>query len=154
MYVAIPTLADRVSPVFDVAQSVVLVELDEAREVRRQTVPLHSQDIVRRAAELSQYGVNVLICGAVSWSLEELLCAAGIHVIPQTCGPVEEVLQAFATNRLDERAFLMPGCCGGRRRRWRGAGGCGRQGSASGGRARGGRQQGGVDGRRQKRGGR
>lgn len=138
MYVAIPVLADRVSPVFD-----------EAREVRRQTVPLHSQDIARRAAELSQYGVNVLICGAVSRPLEELLCAAGIHVIPQTCGPVEEVLQAFATDRLDERAFLMPGCCGGRRRRWRGAGGCGRVG-----RAPGGRRNRSSEGRGQNRGGR
>lgn len=149
MYVAIPVLADRVSPVFDVAQTVVLVELDAAREVRRQTVPLHSQDIARRAAELSQYGVNVLICGAVSRPLEELLCAAGIHVIPQTCGPVEEVLQAFATDRLDERAFLMPGCCGGRRRRWRGAGGCGRVG-----RAPGGRRNRSSEGRGQDRGGR
>jgi len=154
MYVAIPTLADRVSPVFDVAQNVLLVELDEAHEVYRQTVPLHSQDIAHRAAELAQYGVNVLICGAVSRPLEELLRAAGIHVIAQTCGPVEEVLRAFADNRLDQRAFLMPGCCGARRHRWHGAGGGGRHGRTAGGRARRGPQNGGGHGRRHKRGGR
>jgi predicted Fe-Mo cluster-binding NifX family protein len=122
MNVAIPTLEDRISPVFDVAQAIVVVELDGNRELGRQTVPLHSRDFARRGAELSQYGVTVLICGALSRPLEEVLCAAGIRVIPQTCGPVEEVLRAFAAGRLDDRAFLMPGCCGRRRRRQRGGG--------------------------------
>jgi predicted Fe-Mo cluster-binding NifX family protein len=124
MNVAIPTLEDRVSPVFDVAQAVILVDLDGDHERSRQTVALHSQDVARRAVELSQYGVNVLICGAVSRPLEVALSAAGIHVIPQTCGPVEEVLRAFAAGQLNDRAFLMPGCCG--RRRHRGGRGCGR----------------------------
>lgn len=121
MNVAIPTLEDRVSPVFDVAQAVVLVELDGDRELRRQTVPLHARDIARRVAELSQRDVNVLICGAISRPLEATLHAAGVRVIPQTCGPVEEVLQAFLADRLNDRAFLMPGCCGRGRRGWCGA---------------------------------
>ncbi len=130
MNVAIPTLEDRVSPVFDVAQAVVLVELDGDQELRRQTVPLHSQDVARRVAELSQHGVHVLICGAISRPLEAMLGTAGIRVIPQTCGPVEEVVRAFVAGRLNDRAFLMPGCCGRRRRGWRGArrrAGCGPQ---------------------------
>lgn len=122
MNVAIPALEDRVSPVFDVAQSVVLVDLDGGHERRRQTVALCSQDLLRRVAELRQHGVDVLICGAISRPLEALLRAAAIHVIPQTCGLVEEVLRAFAAGRLDDRAFLMPGRCGRRRRGWRGAG--------------------------------
>lgn len=121
MNIAIPTLEDRVSPVFDVAQAVVLVALDGDQELRRQTVPLHSQDVARRVAELSQHGVNVLICGAVSRPLEAALGAAGIRVIPQMCGPVEDVFRAFVAGRLNDRAFAMPGCCGRRRRGWRGA---------------------------------
>ncbi|HNQ22878.1 MAG TPA: NifB/NifX family molybdenum-iron cluster-binding protein [Phycisphaerae bacterium] len=116
MNVAIPTLQDRVSPVFDVAQQVVLVELDGGRERHRQLVALQARDLVRRVGELSQRGVDVLICGGISRPLDVLLQGAGIRVIPQTCGPVEEVLKAFVTGRLNERAFLMPGCCGRRRR--------------------------------------
>jgi predicted Fe-Mo cluster-binding NifX family protein len=121
MNVAIPTLANRVSPVFDVAQAIVVVELQADRELHRQTVPLLARDITRRVAELSHYAVNVLICGAISRPLEALVQAAGIHVIPQICGPVEDVLRAFIAGRLDDRAFLMPGCRGRRRRGWRGA---------------------------------
>lgn len=153
MNVAIPTLEARVSPVFDVAQMVVLVELDGDRELRRQTLPLHSQDVTRRVAELSQLGVQVLICGAISRPLEATLVAAGIRVIPQTCGPVEEVLRAYVAGQLNDRAYLMPGCCGGRRRRWHGAGSCGQHGRSPGGRARGGHQNRDGNGRRQKRGG-
>ena len=121
MNVAIPILDERVSPVFDVAQSVILVELDGVRELRRQTVAMHSQDLTRRVDELSQHDVNVLICGAISRPLEAMVVAAGIRVIPQTCGAVEEVVQAFVAGRLNDRAFLMPGCCGRRRHGWRGA---------------------------------
>lgn len=136
MNVAIPTLADRVSPVFDVAQTMVLVDLDGDRERSRQTVPLHSRDLGRRVAELTQHGVNVLICGAISRPLEALLRAAAIEVVPQTCGAVEEVLRAFVAGRLHEPEFLMPGCCGRRRRGWCGDGGGRRR---AGGRGRGAR---------------
>jgi predicted Fe-Mo cluster-binding NifX family protein len=120
MNVAIPTLENRVSPVFDVAQTVILVELNDHRELRRQTLTMHSQDLTRRVGELSQHDVNVLICGAISRPLEAMLGAVGIRVIPQTCGAVEEVVLAFVAGRLNDRAFIMPGCCGRRRHGWRG----------------------------------
>jgi predicted Fe-Mo cluster-binding NifX family protein len=123
MNVAIPTLDARVSPVFDVAQTVVLVEFDADHELRRQMIPLHSPDLARRVAALSQNEVNVLICGAISRPLEAMLMAAGIRVLSQTCGAVEEVLRAFMAGRLNDRAFLMPGCCGRRRQRRYGSGG-------------------------------
>jgi predicted Fe-Mo cluster-binding NifX family protein len=123
MNVAIPTLEARVSPVFDVAQTVVLVELDADRELRRRVIPLHSPDLARRVAALSENGVDVLICGAISWPLEAMVAAAGIRVVSQTCGAVEEVLRAFVGGRLNDRAFLMPGCCGRRRQRRYGSGG-------------------------------
>lgn len=120
MIVAIPTLEGRVSPVFDVARCVMVVELDGERELRRQTLALHSPDLTRRVAALTEQAVDVLICGAVSRPLEALLSAAGVRVISQTCGPVEDVLRGFIAGRLSDGAFLMPGCCGRRRQCRRG----------------------------------
>lgn len=124
-------LDNRVSPVFDVAKAAILLELDGDREVRRRLVTLHSQDPSRRVGELSQHAVNVLVCGAISRPLEAMLLAAGICVIPQTCGDIERVVQAFLTGHLDDCEFLMPGCCGRRRHAWRGL-----RGRAGGGRRR------------------
>lgn len=119
MKVAIPQWEGRVSPVFDVAGSLMLADVDAGTSQPRQTVVLDSEDVQRRVSLLVELGVEVLICGAVSWPLELALCNAGVEVIPQTCGEVERVLEAFSHGELNQDAFLMPGCCG-RRRRFRG----------------------------------
>ena len=119
MRLAIPTWNGRISPVFDVAERLLLVDLDEGAEVMRQEALIDETDVASRASRITDLGVDTLICGAISQPLEQRLVGAGIHVVPQTCGPVEGVLQAFVSDQLTEQAFLMPGCCG-RRRRVRG----------------------------------
>jgi len=116
MKVAIPTWSGRVSPVFDVAQRLLLVDLDGEAEVGRHEVVLKETDLAARARLVAQLGVEVLICGGISRPLEAMLVSAGLRVIPHTCGMVEEVLRAFASGRLTDSTFLMPGCCGRRRR--------------------------------------
>jgi len=135
MKVAIPHWQGRVSPVLDVAGRFLLVDLDEGREVSRQDGSLAATGTLERARELRQAGAQVLICGAVSRPLELALDAAGVQVIPHTCGQVEEVLAAFVSGQLNQKAFLMPGCCGRRRRN--------QAGRRRGGRCRGNAQKGG-----------
>jgi len=118
MKVAIPHWRGRVSPVFDVAGNVLIVEINGSVEQSRQDVTFDVDEPQARAARLAKTGSDVLVCGAISWPLEMAVSTAGVEVIPQTCGDVERVLAAFIDGRLDQGAFLMPGCCG-RRRRFR-----------------------------------
>ncbi|MFP4053828.1 MAG: NifB/NifX family molybdenum-iron cluster-binding protein [Phycisphaerae bacterium] len=115
MKVAIPHWQGRISPVFDVAGRVLLVDVVDGAALSRRDVALESEDPQQRAADLANLGGELLICGAISRQMEMALSAVGIEVIPQTCGEVEEVLVAFTQGRLPQEAFLMPGCC--RRRR-------------------------------------
>jgi len=119
MKIAISHWQGRVSPVFDVAGNVLVVEVDNGAEAVRQDVVFDVDGYQARVARLIETGANVLICGAISRPLEMAISAAGIEVIPQTCGDVECVLAAFIGGQLDQGAFLMPGCCG-RRRRFQG----------------------------------
>ena len=96
-----------------------MVDINDAAEVSRNEAIIEETQLVPRTRRVTQLGVNVLICGAISMPLETMLVSAGVRVIPHTCGTVEEVLQAFASGRLTDETFLMPGCCG-RRRRFRG----------------------------------
>lgn len=121
MKVAVSTWSDRVSPVLDVAGQLLLVETKSGAEVGRREVTLEETDLGARARHITDLAPDVLICGAVSRPLEAMLTGAGIRLRPHTCGSVAEVLQAFLNGQLDERAFLMPGCCE-RRRRCRGGG--------------------------------
>jgi predicted Fe-Mo cluster-binding NifX family protein len=119
MKVAIPVWKGRISPVLDVASKVLLVEIISHRELNRQEYTLVPSNPWARAQAIRQLGAEVLICGAVSRQLEAALRSAEIQVICNICGPVEAVLTAYCEGRLDENVFLMPGCCG-RRRRFRG----------------------------------
>jgi predicted Fe-Mo cluster-binding NifX family protein len=127
MIVAIPVWQGRVSPVFDVAEQVLLVELDRSVEKSRREEPLSEEMPERRADHIALMRVNTLICGAISRPLESLLTARGVRVIPRVCGNVDEVLGAFNAEQLQDERFAMPGCCTGRRRRERRCGSRGRK---------------------------
>jgi len=118
MKVAIPHWQGRVSPVFDVAGNVVVIDVDGGHEQTRREFVFGVEGPAARAARLAQTGAEVLVCGAISRPLEMALTAAGVEVIPQTCGDVDHVLAALLDGRLQKGAFLMPGCCG-RRRQFR-----------------------------------
>ncbi len=127
MNVAIPIWSGRISPVFDAAARLLVVADDEAGRPQRHEVALTADSLPERARQVADCGAAVLICGAISRPLEDLLRRHGVTVVPHVCGDAEEVLQCFLAGQLDTSRFLMPGCCG-RRRGCRGGGGAGRGG--------------------------
>ena len=105
MRLAVPIWGDRLSPVLDVARRLLLLEVDDGRVMSRMEHDLSSAD---RAQAASQLGVTVLICGAVSLQLSRRLSAAGVVVIPNVCGAVEEVVHAYLSGVLLDGSFTMP----------------------------------------------
>ena len=94
-----------------------MVEIENGGEVSRREEPIPEIHPVLRAKHLDALGVNVLICGAISRPLENILVSAGMTVIPNTCGPAEEIVESFVSGKFTDRSFLMPGCCRHRRHR-------------------------------------
>jgi predicted Fe-Mo cluster-binding NifX family protein len=131
--IAVPVWEGRISPVLDVASRLLVVESDaegSVADARRREVDLASGHPAERAEEIAAQRVTILICGALSGPLEQMLTTAGVEVIPHICGPVEDVLHAYEQGDLLCHAFLMPGCCNAARRRRhgpRGRGGGGRR---------------------------
>ena len=112
MRIAISYQQDRISPVFDVATRVLLVDIEKGQEERRNKRTVVQSDSLARAQYVSQFGVQILICGAISWRLENALSSIGVQVIACICGLVEDILKAFLNDKLSESAFIMPGCLG------------------------------------------
>ena len=110
MKIAIPVWHGRVSPLLDTAHSLLLVEKEGGREVVRSEVPLAEGHAPRRAQAIAESGIDLLICGAVSRPLAELLAARGVRLIPWISGEVEEILEAQREGRLSGQEYLMPGC--------------------------------------------
>ena len=110
MRIAIPICEGGISPVFDVAKHLMLVDVESGQEIARIQVTLENSDPDTNARQVTDLEADTLICGAISRPLESFLLSAGVDVIPQTCGVAEEVLHAFVTGKLDEDVFVTPGC--------------------------------------------
>ena len=111
MRLAIPTWNDRVSPVFDTASRLVLVEVEQGAEQGRRIVQVGADPYpTQRVRRLGELHIDVLICGAISRPLAELMSASGVLVVPWVSGPVDDILRAYLTERLADPCWRMPGC--------------------------------------------
>ncbi|HSO60298.1 MAG TPA: NifB/NifX family molybdenum-iron cluster-binding protein [Desulfobacterales bacterium] len=102
MKIAIAHWQNRISPVFDVADRLILIDVEDGREVHRESLRLVGRDPFGRARELSDRGVDVLLCGAVSRGLEKALVAAGIQVLGFLGGKLESIVSAFIDGQLND----------------------------------------------------
>jgi predicted Fe-Mo cluster-binding NifX family protein len=114
--VAIPIWQGRVSPVLDTAERLWISDLGGEPGVSPRIVQLPPAELRQRAQSIRNLGIHTLLCGAVSRPLYGLLLNAGIVVRPWLSGVVEEVLAAYAEDRLETDYFLLPGCRGRRQR--------------------------------------
>ena len=123
MIFALPVKEDRISPVFDTCSKVLVVKVEEGKEISREEVSLEKLSRFERASKLKNLGVEVLLCGAVSRMVWAQLETMGVLVFPWVAGPVDEVISAFLGEKLPDPEYMLPGCFGfGRRRRCRGWG--------------------------------
>lgn len=109
MKIAIPIYNESVSNVFDFATHLLLVDIENDTETNRSEVVLGNQSLQQRADQLKVLGVDVLVCGAISRELENMVATAGIEILPYVTGRVDDVLQAYLTGQLVKPEFSMPG---------------------------------------------
>jgi predicted Fe-Mo cluster-binding NifX family protein len=112
MRIAIPTWNGRVSPVFDTASRLVVVEVAAEGEHSRFETDISEHYPPSKAMRLNGLGVDTLICGAISQPLAYMITNAGITLVPWISGWVDEVLQAFLQDNLFDVRFMMPGSPG------------------------------------------
>lgn len=149
MKTAFPFWDNRIAPVFDTARELYIVEVEFGRIVREGQEPLAGELPVQKALRLAELEVGTLICGAISRPLQEMIAGCGIRVIPFVAGGVREVVRAWFSGEFDQGAYAMPGCFGGRRRRFGGIRSIDQEGNIMNGMRQGGRGMGGGQGRGQ-----
>jgi len=110
MKIAIPIWEDKVSPVFDTALRLLVVEVDGNKEASRFIYYIGEQDLARKCQHIRTLDLDLLICGAVSHPFLHMLLASGLEVIQQISGKAEEVLEAYLKGNIYNTRFLMPGC--------------------------------------------
>ena len=109
MRVAITIWGNRISPVFDAAQTVLLATVVEKAIVDRtfEFIPLLVP--VSIANKIVAFDPDILICGAISREPAHIIEDAGITLLSFISGKAEAVLQTFAQGKRVED-YSMPGC--------------------------------------------
>jgi predicted Fe-Mo cluster-binding NifX family protein len=102
MKIAIAHWQGRVSPVFDVADHLLLLGIEDGREVRRENLRLEVKEPFARAQRLVEKDVDLVLCGAVSAALEKALTCAGIRVLGFLGGALEEIIAAYLNGKLHD----------------------------------------------------
>jgi predicted Fe-Mo cluster-binding NifX family protein len=107
--VAFPIHRGRISPLFDTARRMLVVEIADGAERSRQEINLPGGGDRSRLSALRTLGVEALVCGAISnRSLNEAL-HIGLRVWAAAAGGVDEVIDELtSTGGLDDR-LAMPG---------------------------------------------
>ena len=110
MKVALPVRNGRISPVFDVAVRLVVVEFDGGAPAGRSEFSIRESGGEARAELLQELGVTSLICGAISNHTARIVERCGIELMPWFVGEIDDVIDAYCTGSLDSDGFIMPGC--------------------------------------------
>jgi predicted Fe-Mo cluster-binding NifX family protein len=110
MRVAIPLWQGRVSPVFDEASRILLVDISQSQEQHRKEEYLPDQNPFERARLLLKLEVDLLICGMISQTQQTAISSAGIRIVPHICGSIEDVIAAVLDDRIERSELQMPGC--------------------------------------------
>jgi predicted Fe-Mo cluster-binding NifX family protein len=113
MNVAITVWGNRISPVFDSAQTLLVAEIRGDLVVDRKIQLFQATMFSRCLRLLEELDVRVLICGALCEGPVRLLESNNIEVIPFVTGETEKILECYVQGK-DLKEFAMPGCGHGR----------------------------------------
>ena len=116
MKIAISIWNDFVSNVFDFSSRILLVEIENDKEISRSRILLKSQSLSHRVDQLKNLQPDILVCGAISRTAAEMITASGIQLLPYITGRIEDVLKAYISGQLAKSQFAMPGCWPGARK--------------------------------------
>jgi predicted Fe-Mo cluster-binding NifX family protein len=105
MKVAVPIWQNRISPLFDVAEILALFDIDKNQAQRYRELCFPSEDSSERIRMIHTMHIDVLLCAGISEPMERTLTSLGITVIPNVCGPVDEVITAFVHGRIEKNGY-------------------------------------------------
>ena len=107
--ILVPIFQDRVSPVFDSCTRILVIDVQGKREIDREAIYLDSLTIAERVPILRRLKPSVVICGGISEEMDRILDLLDIHLVQGVAGNVDEVVEAYLLNRIDDPLYCMPG---------------------------------------------
>jgi len=113
MNLAVTVWGNRVSPVFDVARTLLVTRTGDKKILEKRYVsfdPGAPADLIHILKKLK---VDILVCGAISASPATLIMDHKIRLISFATGNALALLETLARKKSLEKDFIMPGMANG-----------------------------------------
>ena len=108
--VAISIWNNRVSPVMDTANRLMVIDYEDKHELNRSVLDIPNLNVIYKTEFFKGQGINLLICGAISMRMYQILAASQIEVVPFIRGSIQKILTAYNNGDLQNGDFFLPGC--------------------------------------------
>ena len=107
--IAIPTFQARISPVLDTCNDLLVIDIENGKEIQRVTVSLTELSLPERSRTIARRRIGTLICAGISDLMSRYLAGCGIRLISGIAGDVDRIIEAYCHHRLCESCYQMPG---------------------------------------------
>ena len=113
---AVPVFQERVSPLLDVSRNFALYEIQNGDIKQKIHINIHEDSESLRIEKLKELGVSVIISGAVSCFVSDIIRGKGMKLISWTNGPVDSIVKSYIAGNINE-CIVEKKKCGKRRRK-------------------------------------
>lgn len=120
MKIALTSWGNIISPVFDAARSLTVIEIKDKQVIRRYVEPLTPGMFCKLGKLLDGLKIDVLICGAISEIPANIIEQRGIQLMSFIGGNIENIVETYVKGKPIVPVFSMPGCGRRQRRKIRG----------------------------------
>ena len=106
MKIAIPAFHSKVSPRFDTAQELVLLEVIDGNVINRERQPLQAHSAAGKIRKLLEQGVDTLICGGIDRLSRQQIGFNHIDVYSWVTGEIDDAVSCFLCDGLNSGTIL------------------------------------------------
>jgi len=107
--IAIPTFQARISPVLDTCNDLLVIDIEDGKEVQRVTVSLTELSLPQRSRTIARRRIGTLICAGISDLMSRYLASCGVRLISGIAGDIDRIIEAYCHHQLCETRYQMPG---------------------------------------------
>ncbi len=93
----------------DTCTRLLIIDFEGKVRVERREISFDVYSPSERFEIVKKLKPDAIICCGISEVFDKMLQSAGIRLISGIAGDVEEVAEAFLSNRIDDPCFRMPG---------------------------------------------
>ena len=93
----------------DTCTRLLIIDSEGTVDVEKREIPFDVYSQSERFEIVKHLNPDAIICCGISEVFDKMIQSAGIKLISGIAGDVEEVAEAFLSNRIDDPCFRMPG---------------------------------------------